>query len=181
MTNPRSTEVPARVREGRGLVIGPVLVAVWWILTEGAVSSWIIGIPLVLVSIAVVRTLPSEGSWRWMPSRILYFLAFFLWQSTLSGIQVAWLALRMRVSLEQHLLYYDVRLPSAPSRVFFANAVSVLPGTLSCIVTEELIVIHVLNRSPAVLPALQTLELRVAELFGLTLREPVAEEESPHA
>lgn len=148
----------------------PVLAAVWAILTQGSLSSWVVGLPAVLFCVLAVRALPSEGSWHWVPLGAVTFVLFFVCQSFLSGLQVARLALRPRILLSPTLLYYDIRLPSSPARVFFANSVSLLPGTLSCILTDELLVVHVLTAHPSVEPSLHALEQRVAHLFDVTLR-----------
>ncbi len=166
MSTPNEAARAAQGRGGHTVLTLLVLALVWWTLAGGSWSSWSVGVPLLLACFWLVHRLPSEGPWLWRPAGMVRFLGFFLWQSVLSGVQVAWLALHPRVPLAPELVYYDLRLPATPPRVFFANAVSLLPGTLSCILTDDFLVIHTLKNGPAVAAGLARLEDRVAGLFG---------------
>ncbi|MDC8446111.1 MAG: Na+/H+ antiporter subunit E, partial [Nitrosomonas sp.] len=57
--------------------------------------------------------------------------------------------------------------------VFMANTVSLLPGTLSVELTTEMnrgsLTVHVLDRNKSVTAELESVELRVARLFGMHL------------
>jgi multicomponent Na+:H+ antiporter subunit E len=52
-----------------------------------------------------------------------------------------------------------------------ANTVSLLPGTLSVELRSNFLTVHVLNGRKDVLSELETLEQRVAALFGTSLPE----------
>jgi multicomponent Na+:H+ antiporter subunit E len=167
MASRSSSEAATGNRVWRFVLLSAVLAMAWFILSGGAPSSWFVGIPAIALCMVVIRRLPSEGPWRWTVAGILEFLPYFIWQSIRSGLQVAWFAVHPRVPLSPRLLYYDVSLANRPARVFFANSVSLLPGTLSCILAEGLLVVHALTSDPSVEDDLATLENKVARLFGL--------------
>jgi multicomponent Na+:H+ antiporter subunit E len=139
----------------------------WWILTEGAIHSWRVGVPVVVfAALASVRLLPRV---HWSLSGILYFIPFFLWHSLRGGVDVARRALHPRLPISPGLIEYRWQLPTGLPRVFMANTVSLLPGTLSAELGEEFLHVHVLDRSGAFASELMVIEARVARLFGLKL------------
>lgn len=137
---------------------------VWWILVEGAASSWWIGIPAVLL--ATVTSIAMLGPVHLVWYRLPEFLIFFLTRSMLGGIDVAWRALHPRLPIAPDLLVYPLQLPSGFPQVFMANTVSMLPGTLSAELDHDVLKVHVLNGRKDALPGLQMLEQKVIALFG---------------
>ena len=67
------------------------------------------------------------------------------------------------------LFDYRFRLPPGLPRVFMANTVSLLPGTLSVELGEEFLRVHVLDETGAINEELNLLENRLADIFGLEL------------
>ncbi len=139
----------------------------WWVFTDGAMGSWLVGVPVILFSTLLsVMLLPP---FSWSLSGIARFAAFFLWRSLRGGVDVARRALHPRLPISPGLFDYRFRLPPGPSRVFMANTVSLLPGTLSIELNEETLCIHVLDETRAFVEELTVLENHVAEVFGLDL------------
>lgn len=64
-------------------------------------------------------------------------------------------------------------IPPGLPRVFMANPVNLLPGTLSVALTTELnqnaLTVHVLDRNKQITIELESVEHRVARLFGVSL------------
>ena len=139
----------------------------WWILTEGAMYSWLTGAPVVLFAALASGVLLPGTSWS-LPG-ILRFVPFFLWHSLRGGIDVASRALHPRLPISPDLLKHQWRLPTGLPRVFMANTVSLLPGTLSAELSEEFLLVHVIDQTSAVETELTLIEARVASLFGLHL------------
>ncbi len=139
----------------------------WWILTDGAVDSWLVGAPVVLFATLVsVMLLPAfSGSL----TGIVRFVPFFFWRSLYGGVDVARRALHPRLPISPGMYDHRWRLPPGPPRVFMANTVSLLPGTLSAELDEKHLHVHVLDETAAFAEALKELEQRVAALFGLEL------------
>jgi multicomponent Na+:H+ antiporter subunit E len=61
------------------------------------------------------------------------------------------------------------QLPSGLPRVFMANAVSLLPGTLSAELHKECLRVHMLDETSDFTEELKVLEKRVAGVSGLEL------------
>lgn len=139
----------------------------WWVLTDGAMGSWLVGVPVILFSTLLsVMLLPP---FSWSLTGIARFVPFFLWHSLRGGVDVAGRALHPRLPISPGLFDYRFRLPPGLSRVFMANTVSLLPGTLSAELNEEYLCVHVLDESRAFAEELKVLENYVAGVFGLDL------------
>ncbi len=143
----------------------------WWILTDGAMDSWPIGVPVVLLATLVSVMLMPPLSWSLRG--ILRFIPYFLWYSIRGGVDVARRAMHPRMPISPGLVDYRFRLPPGLSRVFMANTVSLLPGTLSVELEEEILRIHVLDETGAIDEELNVLENRLADIFGLELAKAI--------
>lgn len=139
----------------------------WWVLSEGRMDSWYIGIPaVVLASWASLALMPGFSlSLR----GLLRFIPFFLWHSLRGGIDVAWRALHPRLLVSPGMVEYRWRLPPGLPQVFMASTVSLLPGTLSAELDETCLHIHALDITDDISSELLIIEERVADLFALDL------------
>ena len=137
-------------------------------------NSWLVGAPVILLStIASIVLLPP---FSWSLTGIIRFIPFFLWRSLCAATDVARRALHPRLPISPGLLDYRWRLPPGLPRVFMANTVSLLPGTLSAELDEEHLRVHVLDQTGTFASGLAVIEVRVARLFGLSLIAPGSEE-----
>ncbi len=151
-----------------------LLALLWWILTEGQLDSWGVG----LVSIAFALTaslilLPPSLS-RFSLIGLTSFLAYFLAQSLKGGIQVSLIALRPRLDLHPDVQTIYPRLPKGVGRVILANTLNLLPGTLSVSLTTESLRLHILDerRSTEVIEVeVRGIEVRIAHMLGLKLEQ----------
>ncbi|MEA2094975.1 MAG: Na+/H+ antiporter subunit E [Pseudomonadota bacterium] len=146
----------------------------WWILTEGAINSWLVGVPVVVFAVLASGTLLPAVSWSL--SGIVRFVPFFLWRSLYGGVDVARRALHPRLPISPGLFDHRWRLPPGLPRVFMANTVSLLPGTLSTELDEEHLCVHILDHTGDFASELTLIEARVAQLFGLNLVADGSEE-----
>lgn len=143
-----------------------LLALCWWTLTEGA-SAWAFGAPVIVLAVMASLRL---GPARHRPMRGLpFFLAFFLWHSLRGGVDVARRALHPRLPLAPTFMDFPLRLNDQAARVFLANTINLLPGTLTADFRGPLLRVHVLDRNLPNLESLRSLEERVAALFGLRL------------
>ncbi len=142
-------------------------VLIWWILTDGAVDSWLIGVPIVLITtlVSLVLLPPIALSLR----GIINFIPFFVWHSLRGGVDVARRAMHPQLPISPTSINYKFRLQSGLAKVFMANTVSLLPGTLSVVLDKECLRVHVLDKSSAFAEELKVLEVQVAGVFGLKL------------
>ena len=139
----------------------------WWVLTDGAMYSWPVGLPVVLIAtLASVMLMPPLS---WSLRGMLLFIPYFLWHSLRGGVDVARRALHPQLPISPGLFDYRFRLPPGMPRVFMANTVSLLPGTLSVELDEDILRVHVLDETGAINEELNILENRLADIFGLEL------------
>ena len=144
-----------------------VFALMWWVLTDGAMDSWLVGAPVVLFATLVSVVLLPPFSWSL--TGIVRFVPFFLSRSLYGGVDVARRALHPRLPISPGMVNYRWRLPPGLPRVFMANTVSLLPGTLSAELDEECLRVHVLDERKDFLSELEKIEQRVAAVFGASL------------
>ncbi len=149
---------------------GLLFAIVWWVLVSGVTASWWIGVPAILLAaIASVALLPPV-TLVWY--EFLRFVPFFLIRSLLGGTDVAWRAFHPGMPIAPVLIEYPMRLPPGLARVFMANTVSLLPGILSAELGPNYFKVHVLDGRKDFLSELETVEQRVAAMFGASLPIP---------
>ena len=159
----------AIVRLRVGWLRAVMFAMIWWSLTDGAVSSWLVGAPVVLfTTLASVVLLPSLP-FTWSLLGIVRFVPFFLWRSLYGGVDVARRALHPRLPVSPGLFEYQWRLPPGLPRIFMANIVSLLPGTLSVDPGADYLQVHLLDERRDFLSGLEQVEQRVAAMFGISL------------
>ncbi|MCF6354614.1 MAG: Na+/H+ antiporter subunit E [Candidatus Polarisedimenticolaceae bacterium] len=140
---------------------------IWWILTDGATDSWLVGAPMVLLAtVASIALLPPSS---WSLTGIMRFVPFFLWRSLYGGVDVARRTLHPRLPIAPGLFYHPWRLPPGLPRLFMANTVSLLPGTLSAELDADYLQVHLLDEQKDFLSELEMIEQRVAAMFGISL------------
>jgi multicomponent Na+:H+ antiporter subunit E len=160
---------PVIIHLQTGLLRAVFFALMWWILTDGAMDSWLVGAPVVLVATLVSVVLLPRFSWSL--TGIVRFVPFFVWHSLQGGVDVARRALHPLLPISPRLFDYRFQLPPGPPRIFMANTVSLLPGTLSAELHKEYLRVHVLDETRAFAEELQVLEKQVAGVFGLELAE----------
>ena len=169
-----ATPVSRRERVRRTLWRTAVLTVVWLVVSLGDLPSLVIGIPLAFVGAVLWTALQPTVLFPVSPRGLVRFIGFFGTQSVLGGVDVALRALSPRLPLKPACVMYPLRITGTGPRVFLANTISLLPGTLSARVYEDALEIHVLDRTKPVFDELARVEERVADLFGANLppREP---------
>ena len=146
-----------------------LLALVWWVISGGAVGSWLIGAPLVLIAAYLSAKLKTKQTERLRLLPMIKFISFFLYESLRGGVDVARRVYSPTLPLAPALLSYPLRLPEGPAQVFFANIVSLLPGTLSVGINSNTLHLHALDETASVMEDMQALEQKVATVFGVEL------------
>ena len=141
------------------------LALIWWVITDGALSSWILGVPVLAMAVWASLRLNASSDAQISLSGLLRFLPFFLWESLRGGVDVARRTLAPALHVEPDFIRYRSRLPSQAARAFFANCVSLLPGTLVADIKDEWLEVHVLNSDSDAEGDLRRLEQVVARVF----------------
>ena len=152
-----------------GIVIrGGLLLFFWWALSDGAISSWWIGLPAVLIALLVSLRLLPPVNIAWL--QWLKFVPFFIWLSLRGGIDVAWRAFHPRLPIDPQIIEYPLQLPPGLARVFMASTINLLPGTLSATLDHNSMQVHILDSQQDVIAELQAVEQQVARMFGISLK-----------
>jgi multicomponent Na+:H+ antiporter subunit E len=142
--------------------------AVWWALVEGRLDSWLFAVP-VIAAAALASAALQPRPWQLRPVRAFGLLAWFLRRALVAGFDVALRALRTQPRLAPGFVWLRLRLPHSGSRVLLADALSLLPGTLSADLRGQELELHVLDCSAPVERDVRELELRIAAALRLEL------------
>ncbi len=156
-----------------------VFATVWLLLTKAAGSSWVVGIVVVPIaawlSLSLFRRsdeMEPQSTINWL--RLLCFTPYFLWLSLKGGWQTARLAIQPSMSLRPDFLHHHSVLPDGPARIFFANFLSLLPGTFSARLEGSQLTIHALKISPHSRQEICDCEQYVAWIFDIDLKQRVS-------
>lgn len=141
----------------------------WWILTEGRPGGVVPSGLVVLASTLSSYWMIAPGGAGWRPQGLLRFVPFFLVQSVRGGVDVALRAFHPRLPILTGLVDYPLRIPDGLPRVFFINALSLLPGTVSAELRGDRLTVHLLDRRLSTGGRIEALEDRVAALFGVAI------------
>ncbi len=141
----------------------------WWVLTGGEGSSWWFGGPVILIVAAWRLDATAIVGGRFRPWQLVPFVPFYLWRSFSGSCDVAWRAMHWRMPIAPAVRSLAFRLPQSPARVFYANCVNMLPGTLTADWNDDVLRVHLLVDGPKSATGLRRLEDRVGLLFGYEL------------
>jgi len=142
--------------------------ALWKICTGHDPQSWILGVPAALLFTWQVHANREQGPrlrFRRLPRFFIYFLA----QSVRNGLDVSRRALHPLHEVQPGFTRYPSRLPAGAPRTVFANMISMLPGTLSWSLVDNVHKIHMLSGNPLIYEELMELESLVGSLYGIHL------------
>lgn len=163
-----------RARVGGVLGTFLSLCLVWWVLAEGHVDAWLIGVPAVVVATVVLaRTGPALTRWPRLVA-LPGFVVYFAWQSLRGGIDVARRAMTPGLDLQPTVVDHKWSLPPGNPRTLAAIALNLMPGTLTVRDHGAHLSVHVLDGRVPV--SIGDLERQVAALLGV---EPRPAEREP--
>lgn len=143
-------------------------ILLWWLLTEGRIDAWWIGIPAVAAATYLSRALAPAAGWECSVWGIARFLPLFVRVSLWGAIDVAWRSLHPALPIAPRMIQYTLRLPAGTSRVFFMNVANLMPGTLVADLRGGVLMVHVVDSRQPVEQRLATLERSVAAMFAIS-------------
>lgn len=144
-----------------------VLSAMWGALTGWQVEALIFGVPAVLLAAAVPFLLPPSPGLRLSLRGMLIFALWFSAQSVRGAVDVAARALSPDMGLRPCFRSYPLSLPLGAPRIAFINTITLLPGTLSAEVVDDVLFVHMLDARIDLEAELADLETRIRALFAL--------------
>jgi len=148
-----------------------MLAGLWWIIVQGRVDAWLVGLPAVaLATLASIR-LGSHSLPRLSLGGLMVFTTLFLRESVRGGIDVARRTLGPGLHIEPGFHSYHLHISHPAARVLLINCIGLLPGTLAADLDGDHAELHLLDTGVNPDPQLLQLEQAVARLFGLTLEK----------
>jgi multicomponent Na+:H+ antiporter subunit E len=139
-----------------------VFALLWWSLT-GSSRDWLLA--LVFVTGAAASSLMLYAPIPMRPLGLVRFIPFFLISSLQGGMDVARRAFSPTMPLQPGLISYTLNLVHPVAKVIFVWVVSLLPGTASVHLEDDILCIHVLDLNLDHPQKLQNLERHVAGLL----------------
>lgn len=144
---------------------GATLTLLWIVLTRGDASSWVVALPTIAIAVGTSELWPDSDRIRVRPLPVLRFAVAFLWRGFLAGLDVSRKATAPRVRIAPTTVEYRLRITGIGPRVFLANTVSLLPGTLSTTLVGDTLRLHVLDDGPGVTGDVARFERLVADML----------------
>jgi multicomponent Na+:H+ antiporter subunit E len=145
------------------------LLVLWLALVRGEFASLVVGVPAAFLGAAAFarrasrRTTPAYAiRWHYVP----ILLARFLGRSIVAGFDVARRVVSPRLDLAPALVTLPTALPEGAPRLFMAATLSLLPGTLSVVIDDDHVTVHLLDARHDPQDQLQQTEQLIAPLFG---------------
>jgi len=148
-----------------------VFALVWIVLAAPRYDAWVAGGIAVLTGVVLHTGLGGRQGVRISLRGLMGFVPYFLNQSVRGGLDVAFRALHPTRPLDPAFTPYRTGLPEGPSRIFFVNCISLLPGTFSAQFHDRELRVHLLTDDAEGARKLETLERKVARLFAVQLEE----------
>lgn len=142
---------------------------VWWSQASPRADSWVAGAVAVLAGAALHVGLGGRSDVRLDPRGLASFVPFLIGRMIAGGIDVSRRAFSPSLPLAPDVVRHPIRLPAGLARVVFIDTISLLPGSFSARVGDDEVLVHRLDDELAPEEALDALETKVGELFGITL------------
>ena len=139
----------------------------WWIISEGELTALAIGVPAVIAAVALSRLLVPKINYSLHPLGLLQYLGFFLKQSVIAGLEVAWIILQPALPVKPGMVRLRLMLAEGGPRWLLVDTLTLLPGTLSVSVEDDELIVHCLNRDKHIEAAVRDIERRVAAVYGI--------------
>ncbi len=136
---------------------------IWWIITGGE-GGWLWGLPAVLIA-ALFNPFPTTERWRWRLRGVLVFVPVFVSLSLRSAADVAWRAVQPSRPLDPAVIDFIWHVEGEQARVFLANLINLMPGTLCVRITDRGMTVHILGDPVRRMAGLERLEAVVGGLF----------------
>lgn len=153
-----------------GLTTSTMLGVLWAGFHWDDPASWTVGVPTALIGGALVLFLPASVPLRLSPLGALRFAKFAIVGILRGAVEVSWRSLSPK-TLQPGFISWRTYLPKGRPRQLFAVAITLLPGTLTARIVDEVLTVHALNPSDATHAEIAELEAHIAELYRIDRKE----------
>lgn len=143
------------------------LAILWWVLTEGRLDGWWLGVLAVLFATFVSMWLAPKLPHHIHLTRAPSFFWYFLINSIRGGIMVAKVAFGGQKAMQPSVLEFHLTLPAGAPRVLLINTIGLMPGSLCVEQTGDQLRVHVLDERLPFVEEINDLQRRIHVLFGV--------------
>lgn len=143
-----------------------LLAVLWWLITQGRMDAWVVGLPAVVLAALASVALGNDRDSGFSPAALPAFLVLFLRDSVRGGLDVALRTLGPELRVAPGFRRYRLRVSHPAARVLLINCIGLLPGTLAADLDGDYAELHLLDTAVDPAPQLRQLEQAVARLFG---------------
>lgn len=147
---------------------GMFFLLLWYVLADGVVASWWVGLPAVLLAVFASIKLQPPVTFSWLA--FFRFIPFFVFKSLWGGADVARRVLPCKLPIDPDLVEYQMRLPPGLPQVVMTNTVGLLPGTLGAEIEDQVLRVHVLDKRSDFKMELTVVERSIARMFRISLQ-----------
>lgn len=144
-----------------------VYLLLWLLLAGSSAGAWVVGLPSAALAAWTGTAMAPSRSWSLRPLAAAAFVPFFLLHSGRGAWDVARRAMSPSLAVHPGRIRYPCRLPAGLPRTFFANVISLLPGTLFVADRNGVVELHAVDLEMPVAAEAARLEARVAAMFGV--------------
>ena len=143
-----------------------IFAAGWLVLLGGQqlTDIWFVILSIAATTVISIYSVPP-GQWIIRPLGIVRFFPYFLIAALRGGWDVARRVFFRTVPIDPDFI--TVEHDRDPRKtLILAWVISLLPGTASCVITEEIIVVHVLDKKLPVIEEITELQNRINKMFA---------------
>lgn len=140
--------------------------AAWLVLSgeQRLTDIWFVILCLAATTVISMYSVPP-GQWHLRPLGIIRFFPYFLTAAMRGGWDVARRVFFRTIPIDPDFITIDHDRDQRKTLIL-AWVISLLPGTASCVITEENLVVHVLDKKLPVTREIKELQSRINEMFG---------------
>ena len=142
-----------------------LLAGLWWLITQGRMDAWLVGLPAVALAGWASIWLGGSSSSRLSLGGLLVFAVLFLRESVRGGLDVAHRTLGFKLRITPGFHSYRLHISHPPARVLLINCIGLLPGTLAADLDDDHVELHLLDSRDNPDAQLLRLEQAVARVF----------------
>lgn len=157
---PSAPAIPGKTWLSAAAIRLAAFFGVWMVLTQGRLSDLAFVVPLLAATAAISLWSVPPRQWRIHPLGALRFAPWFLWNALRGGADVARRVFPARMPIEPAFVTVPV-VASANQRLLIALTVSLLPGTATCRISGDRLLVHCLDRSLPVEAEIEDLCARI--------------------
>ena len=81
--------------------------------------------------------------------RGLCYAGVLIWETAKSNLYVSKIVFSRKIEIQPQMVFFRTKLKTTAARVMLANSITLTPGTLTVVLTDDLFCVHCLNKDLA--------------------------------